>query len=78
MRLVAERYQEGFATTNDLLDTEADLVRAEGQHARARWECRVAEPVLIRTIGRPVLSPERSPLHATTMLRPRIVFEELR
>lgn len=51
MRLITERYREGFATTNDLLDSQADLVRAEGLAARAHWDSRIAQAVFRRVVG---------------------------
>ncbi len=51
VRLVAERYQEGFATTNDLLDAEADLVRAEGACTQARWSHLSARSTFDRARG---------------------------
>jgi outer membrane protein len=51
MRLITERYKEGFATTNDLLDSQADLVLAEGLAARAHWDSRIAQAVFRRVVG---------------------------
>ena len=51
VRLVAERYQEGFATTNDLLDAEADLVQAEGACTQARWSHLLARSTFDRARG---------------------------
>lgn len=51
LRIVQARYDNGDATTTDLLDADAALVRAKSSAASAWYDARRAEEALILAVG---------------------------
>lgn len=50
-RMAEDRYENGSATINDLLDSETALAKAEAMHVEARWNYRIAETAFAWTQG---------------------------
>lgn len=53
LRVTADRYRSGLATSTELLDAEVALLQAETQHEGARVEDAMAAAVLERAVGGP-------------------------
>ncbi len=51
LRMVSERYKVGGAAMSDLLDAQTALSSAKARHVRAKWNCRMADVNLRRSIG---------------------------
>jgi len=58
-RTTRERYRNGAATVNELLDAQTALARAEASAAQARWQYRTASAEFRRAVGTLLAEEER-------------------
>ena len=60
LRVASERYKVGAGTINDLLDTEAALLKAEVNLVNAKWDYHTSNAELVKSVGKLVANENKN------------------